>query len=84
MKALLVSRPGRMKKRRSEQRRVIMYRRPGTMARGSDMPRLSATAVRKLLTAGKYLYQSHWKIRTPACNIVVICSGSHEKKVNPG
>jgi hypothetical protein len=25
------------------------------MARGSDMPRLSATAVRKLLTAGKYL-----------------------------
>jgi hypothetical protein len=55
MKALLVSRPGRMKKRRSEQRRVIMYRRPGTMARGSDMPRLSATAVRKLLTAGKYL-----------------------------
>jgi len=29
-------------------------------------------------------FQSHWKIRTPACNIVVICSGSHEKKVNPG
>ena len=27
-------------------------------------------------------YQSHWRIRTLAHNIVGICSGSHEKKVN--
>ena len=29
-------------------------------------------------------YQSHWKIQTPARNIVGICSRSHEKKVNLG
>jgi hypothetical protein len=29
-------------------------------------------------------YRSHWEIRTPARNIVGICSGSHEKKVNLG
>ena len=54
MKALLVSRSGRMKKRRSEQQRVIMWRRPGTMGRGRDMPRLSAIAVRRLLAETKY------------------------------
>ena len=26
--------------------------------------------------------RSQWEIRTPARNIVGICSGSHEKKVN--
>jgi hypothetical protein len=28
--------------------------------------------------------RSQWEIRTPARNIVGICSGSHEKKVNLG
>jgi hypothetical protein len=29
-------------------------------------------------------YRSQWEIRMPARNIVVVCSGSHEKKVNLG
>jgi hypothetical protein len=54
MKALLFSRSGRMKKRRSEQQRVIMGRRPGTIARGRDMPGLSAIAMCRLLAEGEY------------------------------
>jgi hypothetical protein len=45
---------------------------------------LSAIAMCRLLPRANIRYRSQWEIRMPARNIVVVCSGSHEKKVNLG
>jgi hypothetical protein len=52
------------------------------MARGRDMPGLSAIAMCRLLAEGEYSVLIAVEDSDTARNIVVVCSGSHEKKVN--
>ena len=46
----------------------------------SDEPRFGAMG--RGLSQWNIRYRSQWEIRMPARNIVLVCSGSHEKKVN--